>query len=222
MKRIGAIPRFRLCSKSPVAVAALFIVLACGAPGTGSAESNPFAYTLQDTTGGTRADTSAASETKSAWTMDELKTVLGSETVGFKGGAEYKERKSGRVAMTCALLFPGIGQMYNEKPLKAALAAAGEWYYLSQILLNRRYYSREKEIRDSYPIKPNPSSQWLYHDRWVKEYWERSVDWTWWSSAAVVVIMIDAYVDAHLDDMHFKVEAKGGERGVELGFVFRY
>ncbi len=176
---------------------------------------------LPDTTRGARPDTVAAPEKKSAWAMDELKKVLGEETSGFKGGV-YQERKNGRVAMLCALLFPGLGQIYNEKPFKAALAAGVETYYLSQILLNRRYREREKDIRDAFRVKPKPSSEWTYHDRWVKEYWERSVDWIWWSSGALVVIMIDAYVDAHLDDMRFTVEARGVEEGVEVGFVFRY
>jgi hypothetical protein len=221
-KRSGTVCRSRVGGGLPALVAALLIVLACGAPNPGFAESNPIAYLVQDTTLSVRADTSAAPKKESAWTMDELKTVLGRETVGFKSGAEYKERKSGRVAMMCALLCPGLGQIYNEKPLKAALAAGAEWYYLSKILLNRRYCAREKKIRDSYPVTPSPSSQWLYHDSWVKEYWERSVDWTWWAGAAVVVIMIDAYVDAHLDDMHFRVEAGGEKGGVELSVVFRY
>lgn len=177
------------------------------------------AATPADTARVTRVDTAAAPERKAPWTMDELKLVLGSETRGVGGGKEYKERKSGRVAMACALLFPGLGQMYNEKPLKAALAAGAEWYYVNNIILNRRLREREKDIRDGYPVD---SYQWRLHDQLVTEYWERSVDWIWWTGATMVVILIDAYVDAHLDDMRFEVEARRVDGGAGVGLVFRY
>ena len=77
----------------------------------------------------------------------------------------------------------------------------------------------EKVIRDGYPAN---SSDWRFHDAWVTEYWDRSVDWIWWSAAAVLVIVIDAYVDAHLDDMRFEVSPRSTADGVGLQFVFRY
>jgi hypothetical protein len=214
--------RFHSGAGFSVSIGAMLILFACVAPGVVSAQSDAAAAAVGDTMRAARPDTITVPERKPAWTMDALKTVLDTETIGYKGGAVYRQRKSGRVAMMCALLCPGLGQMYNEKPVKAAIAAGVEYFYLSQILLNRRYHAREVDIRDSYPLKPNPSSEWLFHDSWVKEYWERSVDWTWWSGAAIVAIIVDAYVDAHLDDMHFKMEASGGEDGVQLGLVFPY
>ena len=166
-----------------------------------------------------RADTLGGGERKSVWKMDELKRVLGDETGTLAPGVKYRERKNGRVAMACALLVPGLGQIYNEKPLKAAVALGAETFYMSRIFMNRRYWAREKVIRDAFPVD---SYQWVIHDRWVKEYWERSVDWIWWSGAAVLVIMIDAYVDAHLDDMRFRVEPRAMEDGVGLSFVVPY
>ncbi|MCX5752292.1 MAG: DUF5683 domain-containing protein, partial [Candidatus Krumholzibacteria bacterium] len=156
---------------------------------------------------------------KTLWTMDELKGVLREETGGLKEGKEYRERKNGRVAMACAVLIPGLGQMYNEKPLKAAIALGLESYYLSQIAMNRRMREREKIIRDSFPPKSSP---WKYHDGWVTEYWERSVDWIWWSGAVVLAVVIDAYVDAKLDDMRFKVEASASQGNVGVSLLVRY
>ena len=65
---------------------------------------------------------------------------------------------------------------------------------------------------------PVDSAQWNHPRPVGEEYWERSVDWIWWSGAVILVIVIDAYVDAKLDDMRFKVEARasGGDVGVSL------
>ena len=167
----------------------------------------------------TRAGAPSRDEEKSVWKMDELKRVLAEETGAPAPGAKYRERKSGRVALACALLVPGLGQIYNEKPFKAAIALGAETFYMSQIFMNRRYWAREKEIRDAFPVN---TAQWIIHDRWVEEYWERSVDWIWWSGAAIIVIMIDAYVDAHLDDMRVRVEPRGMEAGIGVSVVVPY
>jgi hypothetical protein len=187
--------------------------------GVEPASPDTTAIAAPDTTARAGADTSAASREKTLWTMDELKRVLGEETGGIGKGTAYKERKSGRVAMACAVLVPGLGQMYNEKPLKAAIALGVESYYLSQIVMNRRLREREKILRDA---DPAGSGKWRDHNRWVDEYWERSVDWIWWSGAIVFAVVIDAYVDAKLDDMRFKVEARASEGNVGVSLLVRY
>ena len=173
----------------------------------------------RDTTARAAADTAGAARPTALWTMDELKGVIGAETGGTAAGGEYRDAKNGRVAMLCALLVPGLGQMYNEKPFKAALAMGLETFYLSQIMMNLRYCEREQALREQYP---EGSSQWIYHDGWATEYYERSVDWTWWSGAVVLGIVIDAYVDAKLDDMRFKVEAGASKAGVGVSLLVPY
>jgi hypothetical protein len=189
--------------------------------GEAHAQSAPdsLAAVAGDTVVASHPDTGRAGEYKTAWQMDELKRVLGGETAGLQQGGKYEEPKNGRVAMLCALLVPGLGQMYNEKPVKAAVALGLETFYVGHIFINRRLWDREKEIRDAYSVS---SSEWDYHDRWVKEYWERSVDWVWWSSAVIFAIVIDAYVDAHLDDMHFKVEPRVMQEGVGVSLLVPY
>jgi hypothetical protein len=174
---------------------------------------------IPDTTAAAVSDTARAGPKNAVWPMDELKRVLVEETGGLGAGARYEERKSGRVAMVCALLVPGLGQMYNERPIKAAIALGVETFYLSHVFMNRRFWDREKDIRDAFPVA---SYEWRYHDRWVKEYWERSVDWIWWSSAVVLAVVIDAYVDAHLDDMRFRIEPRVEERGAAVSLVVPY
>ncbi len=185
---------------------------AAAAPDTG-------AVAPRDTTARAGADTAAAARPTAIWTMDELKGVIGGETGENAGGAAYRDRKDGRIAMACALLVPGLGQMYNEKPFKAALAMGLETFYLSQVFLNIRYCEREKVLREEHP---EGSREWDYHDGWVTEYYERSVDWTWWSAAVVLGIVIDAYVDAKLDDMRFKVEAGASPAGVGVSLLVPY
>ncbi len=183
------------------------------------AEADTGVAVARDTIARIPADTSAATLKRPLWTMDELKRVLADETGGLKDGKVRKERKNGRIAMACAVLVPGLGQMYNEKPLKAAIALGLESYYVSQIVMNRRLREREKIIRDAFPAGDR---LWKYHDGWVTEYWERSVDWIWWSGAVILAVVIDAYVDAKLDDMRFKVEARASEGDIGLSLLVRY
>jgi len=193
--------------------AGLIALTCCWGDSTAMAKTKTFS---PDTS---RADTLGAREQGPVWPRDELKRVLGEETGQGKPGVKYTERKNGRVAMACALLVPGLGQMYNEKPLKAAVALGAETFYLGHVFMNRRYWDREKKVRDVFDVK---SRDWLFHDRWVKEYWERSVDWIWWSGAVIFVIVVDSYVDAHLDDMRFRIEPRPLERGVAVSFVVPY
>ena len=57
---------------------------------------------------------------------------------------------------------------------------------------------------------------------WVRERWEQSVDWIWWSGAVVLISVIDAYVDAHLDDMRFQVKPGANPSGVGVSLVVPY
>lgn len=156
---------------------------------------------------------SAGVDSTESWTIMELKEVLNRETGAVPEGAGWKKKKNARVAMLCALVFPGLGQMYNEKPYKAVLAMGLETFYLSQILFKYRAEARERKLRDSYDrylegdeINPN----WYYHDIWYNEYKEQKIDWVWWSAGLLVALIFDAYVDAHLHDMNFQPGENGG------------
>lgn len=177
-----------------------------------------------------RGDSTGESPHKTGWTMEELKEVLSNET-GGRGEEEldWKDKKNARVAMLCALIFPGLGQMYNERPVKAALAMGLETWYLTTILLNYRQEKREKKIRDSYDkwIESDTgdnyiSSSWRYHNAWYNEYKARKIDWLWWSSGILVILIFDAYVDAHLHGMDFKVESVSIEQtpGFQISIDF--
>ncbi len=151
--------------------------------------------------------------------MDLLKEMLDRETGEPSADiSPWHARKSPRIAMLSALLFPGLGQMYNEKPFKAMIAMGFEIFYLGNILHNYRMEKREIEIRDSYPKYIYIDGEddepvailnypWREHNAWVEEYRERQVDYIWWSAGCILVIVLDAYVDAHLHDMNFRIES---------------
>jgi hypothetical protein len=154
------------------------------------------------------------------WTIDELDSVLVTAAEGATTeGTSWQRRKNSRVAMLCALLFPGLGQIYNEKPYKAAIVLAAETFYLSNILLNYRYAAREMESRDRFAID---TSEWQEHDAWMAEYKERMTDWIWWSAGALLVIVLDAYVDAHLHDMDFELESTALGDGTGVAVVLNF
>ena len=230
----GTIQLIPLRRRLAAALGIAFLVAACAAAAgaaevrgtTAPAVAPGFALALGARVGAApddtiSADTISADSLKSrpsSWTMDELKTVLGKETGEEKTGG-YREPKSGRVAMLCAVIVPGLGQMYNEKPLKAAIGFGLETVYLSRILFNWRSMLREERARDAEPVD---SYAWQYHDGWASEYRARSVDWVWYSGAVVLGLMVDAYVDAHLYDMRFKVGAgpSGDAVAAQIAFEF--
>ncbi|MBN2071560.1 MAG: hypothetical protein JW814_08910, partial [Candidatus Krumholzibacteriota bacterium] len=171
----------------------------------------------------------AQEETRS---MDLLKEMLDRETGEPRiEGTRWHREKNARVAMLSALLFPGLGQMYNEKPVKAVLAMGFEVFYLSRILHNYRLEKRELELRDRYPKYiesggENPvlllNYPWREHNAWVVEYRERQVDYIWWSAGCLLVIVLDAYIDSHLHDMNFRIESSplGDSPGISLVIDF--
>lgn len=163
-------------------------------------------------------DTIRGDEEGNIWTKEGLKEIL-VEQSGLGPEGEALPRKNARLAMLCTLLFPGLGQMYNERPFKAIIAMGVESFYLSRILLNHRYSQRAERLRDSLPVG---STEWSRQDWWVDEYKERRLDWIWWSSGVLVILLIDAYVDAHLYDMNVSVEGVSLEGGGGIGFVFTF
>jgi len=163
---------------------------------------------------------SSPDTTSAIWGPDRLKILLKAQSVGLDTrSGRIKEEKNARLAMLCSLLFPGLGQLYNERPIKAAIAMGIETFYLGQILLNYRYAKREERLRDRYPPE---SYEYYVHNVWVDEYKARAVDWIWWSGGAIFLIIVDAYVDAHLYDMNVDIGAGIKDDRVECSLGFKF
>jgi hypothetical protein len=175
------------------------------------------------------ADTSEQKDLRQDWSSDSIKDLLASETGEPQiEGTTWQKRKSPRTAMLCALVFPGLGQVYNEKALKAVIAMGVQTFYIMNILHNYRKADDYLKQRDSYdqwiPCGPAdtlscPNPDWRYNNSWYEEYKERTVDWIWWTAAVYLVVLLDAYVDAHLHDMRFRLESAGMRGGRGLAVV---
>ncbi len=215
-----------------VCLIALTILAAAGASTAGTkaiGEKFPRAAALVSLEAWT--DSVEAASGKPDITLDEMKSILERETgEPVIEGTEWRRRKNPRVAMLCALACPGLGQIYNEKPFKAAIALGFESWYMGRIIHYYREEKRETRIRDSYPKwKVSPidstlyiSSDWKFYDAWVEEYKARKIDWIWWLAGVKLVTILDAYIDAHLNDMRFRIEEVGGEDSAGISIVFDF
>ena len=179
-----------------------------------------------------RPDTLAPEVRPPDWSARRIKDLIESQTGPPPiEGTEWRKRKNPRTAMLCALTVPGLGQIYNEKPLKAMIAMGVETFYMLQVLHNYRKEKEELDLRDSYDkyVQCGPEGRdlclnpdWRFHNAWMEEYKARKVDWIWWTSGAVLVIMLDAYVDAHLHDMRFRLEGASLEGGAGLAVTVAF
>jgi hypothetical protein len=173
-----------------------------------------------------QADTTAKEAEEQDWSSENIKELLAQETGDPDiEGSTWKKRKNPRTAMLCSLAFPGLGQIYNEKPFKAVIALGLETYYIMNIVTSCRNADDALQERDSYeqyiPCGDNMclNPEWETANAWYEEYKERTIDWVWWTSGIVLLVMLDAYVDAHLHDMRFRVETARTGGGTGLAVV---
>jgi len=107
--------------------------------------------------------------------------------------------KDARAAMTASVLFPGLGQLYNEEGLKTLLVFAWESYYIALIL-------REGQQADFYrrraaALAPGETWRGLEYEDLRKRFHahqDREVDTIWYGSALLIASVLDAYVFANL------------------------
>jgi len=85
--------------------------------------------------------------------------------------------KNPRTAVLCSALFPGAGQMYNGKWLKAGILSGLEGYTLYRAHTFHEEYQQDLTDKDA-QINRNKH--------------------LWYAAGVYVYAMLDAYVDAHL------------------------
>ena len=86
------------------------------------------------------------------------------------------------LVMARSAVVPGWGQVYNRQPLKAVLVVAGEGFLTYKIF---KELSLENDA-----IERGDAADQINHQN-------RKIDWIWWTAAAHLLQMADAYVDAH-------------------------
>lgn len=107
------------------------------------------------------------------------------------------EHRSATTAVLMSAVVPGWGQLYADVPFWSALAFTVQMYYLGSLLMERRRVERARVLRDREPVD-SPLRE--TRTQLVDEHKERARDFIWWSSGALLVIALDAYVSVELAD----------------------
>ena len=116
--------------------------------------------------------------------------------------------KSPMGALLRSVAFPGWGQFYNKKYLKAGLAFGVETTFLTLMIIEWERMDDHKKLFDSMS-QDHPDKSWEYEQ--YKFYQDRKNLFLWSTIATIFVSMFDAYVDAHLYDFDKEMERIGLE-----------
>lgn len=105
-------------------------------------------------------------------------------------------------AMWRSVLFPGWGQLYNRRYLKAVIIGGGEISLILGAWLQDQRYEKAKKDNDSI------AADFYKNDR-NKFYW--------WIAGTVIYSMADAYADGHLYD--FELD-RNLSAGIDPGWIY--
>jgi len=111
-----------------------------------------------------------------------------------------------------SLLYPGWGQLYNGKSLKALAVFASESALLSMIYTEWRAASRAYDAHLTEPDDTKAAK--LYAE--YEDHFNKQETYAWWTAGFVLLSLADAYVDGNL--ITFEEEFGGSaEEGVSTG-----
>jgi hypothetical protein len=98
--------------------------------------------------------------------------------------------------MARSAVVPGWGQVYNRQPLKAVVVVAGEAFLVHKIFqeLGRQNDAIDRRAAAASNGDAVGDSLAVLDEGIHKN---RKIDWIWWTAAAHLLQMADAYVDAH-------------------------
>ncbi len=114
------------------------------------------------------------------------------------------ETRSPTGALLRSAVLPGWGQVYNDRPLKGVLLGGAEMGLLSWLLLENDAANEARRAGD---------------DAAYRVHSARRLDLIWYTSAAWIYGMMDAYVDAYLYPFRAENERFETETGVGLGLA---
>ena len=113
--------------------------------------------------------------------------------------SESEQLKDPKIAMKRSLIFPGAGQLYNDQKIKGSILIAGELFALWSFNENKKKYDNydgsESHSRDYYLRKRNR--------------------FAWIAVGLYFYGMLDAVVEAHLDNFDKVVEENDPLQGLE-------
>ena len=117
-----------------------------------------------------------------------LANLFGQQKMDFR--TEEEQLKDPQIALNKALLFPGMGQLYNEQKVKGYTLIAAEIFSLWSFNENRKKYKN-----------------YVQNDSNSQEYYLRERNrFAWIAIGLYFYGILDAVVEAHLDEFDKIVE----------------
>jgi len=99
--------------------------------------------------------------------------------------------------MARSAIVPGWGQLYNHQPLKAVLVVGAEGTLVALALHELKLQDDARQRALDNAVLGN-LAQSSADSLEAETHRNRKISWIWWTLAAHLVSMADAYVDAHL------------------------
>ncbi len=116
-------------------------------------------------------------------------------------------RRNPGAALLRSAVLPGWGQFYNDEPLKGVVFGTFELGLLSWLIAE---HIASEEARNN-----NDEQAYLLHS-------QRRLDLIWYTSAAWLFGMLDAYVDAYLYSFSTENEVFERETGLAAAFFIHF
>ena len=113
--------------------------------------------------------------------------------------SESEQLKDPKIAMKRSLIFPGAGQLYNDQKIKGSILIAGELFALWSFNENKKKY-------DNYNGSESHSRNY---------YLRKRNRFAWIAVGLYFYGMLDAVVEAHLDNFDKVVEENDPLQGLE-------
>ena len=113
--------------------------------------------------------------------------------------SESEQLKDPKIAMKRSLIFPGAGQLYNDQKIKGSILIAGELFALWSFNENKKKY-------DNYNGSESHSRNY---------YLRKRNRFAWIAVGLYFYGMLDAVVEAHLDNFDKIVEENDPLQGLE-------
>jgi hypothetical protein len=99
--------------------------------------------------------------------------------------------------MARSAIVPGWGQLYNHQPLKAVLVVGAEGTLVALALHELKLQDDARQRALDNAVLGN-LAQSSADSLEAETHRNRKISWIWWTLAAHLISMADAYVDAHL------------------------
>jgi hypothetical protein len=99
--------------------------------------------------------------------------------------------------MARSAIVPGWGQMYNHQPLKALVVVGAEGTLVALALHELKLQDDARQRAADAAVFGDSTASALAELE-AETHRNRKISWIWWTLAAHLLSMADAYVDAHL------------------------